>query len=101
MYICIHTNTKNMSDKTFKEKTRNIKFDFFNPIDSITGKRNSSTPIHMDPVMATFGEDDDDELGGNVQGGLVGIVVNFKNGKKVRITTQQLVNFAIEVANEK
>ena len=82
-------------ESTFEQKKGQLEFDYFDP-KSQDGKKIKSTPIHLDPQMATFGSKDKNEFGGDVQGGLVGVVVNFNSGAKSRITTEQIIDFAVD-----
>lgn len=84
----------------YEKKQATITFDMFDP-KSQEGKKTKRHPLHMDYHMGTFGDQENKEnFGGNIQGGLSGIIVNLNNGNSYRITAQQMVDFVAEQEGE-
>ena len=86
-------------ESLFKEARASITFGVFTE-KSQEDKESKSFPVHLDPVIATFGSKDRNEFGGTVCGGFVGMIITLNNGTVYRITTQQFVDFVAELEGQ-
>ena len=92
-------NTKK-KESLFKEEVAPITFGFFDKKEYDAKPTPKSFPVHMDPTMATFGEKGNG-FSGDIQGGLSGLIVNIDGGNTYRITTQQILDFVVELEKQK